>query len=81
MTQSHVAKVTSRGAAIAGAPAAAWGVVRCGDGETVSLAGAAAGATAGAVSSGLQSTETPTLFKIFVNECLSDRGCSVIGWQ
>lgn len=69
------------GAAIGGASAAAWGLVRGGNVGNRALAGAAAGGTAGAVSGGLQSTETSTLFMNFVNKCLSDKGYSVVGWQ
>jgi outer membrane lipoprotein SlyB len=77
----EVGKRAAGGAAIGGASAAAWGLVRGSDVGNRALAGAAAGATAGAVSGGLQSTETSELFKNFVNKCLSDKGYSVIGWQ
>ena len=77
----EVGRKAAGGAAIGGASAAAWGLVRGGDVGNRALAGAAAGATAGAVSGGLQSTETSTLFMNFVNKCLSDKGYSVIGWQ
>jgi outer membrane lipoprotein SlyB len=78
---AEVGRKAAGGAAVGGASAAAWGVVRGGDVGNRALAGAAAGATAGAVHGGLQSTETSPLFMNFVNKCLSDKGYSVIGWQ
>ena len=77
----EVGRKAAGGAAIGGASSAAWGLVRGGDVGNRALAGAAAGATAGAVSGGLQSTETSPVFMNFVNQCLSDKGYSVIGWQ
>ncbi len=78
---AEVGRKAAGGAAVGGASAAAWGLVRGGDVGNRALAGAAAGATAGAVHGGLQSTETSPLFMNFVNKCLSDKGYSVIGWQ
>ena len=77
----QVGRKAAGGAAVGGASAAAWGLVRDGDVGNRALAGAAAGATAGAVRGGLQSTETSPVFMKFVNKCLSDKGYSVIGWQ
>jgi len=77
----EVGRKAAGGAAVGGASAAAWGLVRGGSVGNRALAGAAAGATAGAVHGGLQSTETSPLFKNFVNKCLSDKGYSVVGWQ
>ena len=77
----EVGRKAAGGAAVGGASAAAWGLVRGGDVGNRALAGAAAGASAGAVHGGLQSTETSPLFMNFVNKCLSDKGYSVIGWQ
>jgi uncharacterized membrane protein len=77
----EVGRKAAGGAAIGGASAAAWGLVRGGGVGNRALAGAAAGATAGAVGGGLQSTETSPLFMNFVNKCLSDKGYSVVGWQ
>jgi len=68
------------GAAIGGATAGAWGLVR-GDAGQRALAGAAAGAAAGTVRGGMQATETSPIFKNFVNRCLRERGYEVIGWQ
>ncbi len=78
---AEVGRKAAGGAAVGGASAAAWGLVRGGDVGNRALAGAAAGASAGAVHGGLQSTETSPLFMNFVNKCLSDKGYSVIGWQ
>jgi outer membrane lipoprotein SlyB len=77
----EVGRKAAGGAAVGGASAAAWGLVRGGDVGNRALAGAAAGASAGAVHGGLQSTETSPLFMNFVNKCLSDKGYSVVGWQ
>lgn len=77
----EVGRKAAGGAAVGGASAGAWGLVRGGDVANRALAGAAAGATAGAVHGGLQSSETSPLFMNFVNKCLSDKGYSVIGWQ
>ena len=78
---AEVGRKAAGGAAVGGASAAAWGLVRGGDVGNRALAGAAAGASAGAVHGGLQSTETSPLFMNFVNKCLSDKGYSVVGWQ
>jgi outer membrane lipoprotein SlyB len=77
----QVASKAAGGAAIGGASAGAYGLVRGNDVGNRALAGAAAGAAAGAVRGGMQSTETSSLFKNFVNKCLSDKGYDVIGWQ
>jgi outer membrane lipoprotein SlyB len=76
----EVGKKAAAGAAVGGASAGAWGLVRGNAGERA-LAGAAAGAAAGAVSGGLKKTETSPVFRNFVNRCLGERGYEVIGWQ
>ena len=73
-------KQAATGAAIGGASAGAWGLVR-GDAGERAAAGAAAGAAGGLVRGGIQSTETSPVFKSFVQQCLRDRGYQVIGWQ
>ena len=77
----EVGSKAASGAAIGGAGAGAYGLVRGGSVGERALAGAAAGAATGAVRGGIQSTEQSPLFKNFVNKCLSDKGYSVIGWQ
>ena len=77
---SQIANKTATGAAVGGASAGAWGLVR-GDAGQRALAGAAAGAAAGTVRGGMQATETSPIFKNFVNRCLRERGYEVIGWQ
>jgi hypothetical protein len=76
----EVGKNAATGAAIGGASAGAWGLVR-GDPGQSALGGAAAGAAAGVVRGGIQSTETSPVFKNFVQRCLRERGYEVIGWQ
>jgi hypothetical protein len=73
-------KQAAAGAAVGGASAGAWGLVRGNPGESA-LAGAAAGAAAGVVRGGLQARETSPVFKSFVQRCLRERGYEVIGWQ
>jgi len=68
------------GALIGGASAGAWGLVR-GDAGERALAGAVAGGTAGAVKGGVDSRRLSPIFQRFVQQCLSDRGYQVIGWQ
>ena len=77
---SEVGKKAVSGAAVGGAAAGAWGLVR-GDAGQRALAGAAAGAAAGTVRGGIQATETSPIFRNFVNRCLRERGYEVIGWQ
>ena len=76
----EVGKKATTGAAIGGASAGAWGLVR-GDPGQSALGGAAAGAAAGVVRGGIQSMETSPIFKNFVQRCLRERGYEVIGWQ
>jgi uncharacterized membrane protein len=77
---AQVARKAAGGAAVGGASAGAWGLVR-GDAGERALAGAAAGAAAGTVRGAMQSSETSSVFKNFVQKCLRDRGYEVIGWQ
>ncbi len=76
----EVGKKAAGGAAVGGASAGAWGLVR-GDAGERAVAGAAAGAAAGVVRGGMQSAETSPIFKNFVNRCLRERGYEVIGWE
>jgi outer membrane lipoprotein SlyB len=76
----EVGKQAAGGAAIGGASAGAWGLVRGNPGQNA-VAGAAAGAAAGAVRGSMQSAETSPVFKNFVQRCLRERGYEVIGWQ
>jgi outer membrane lipoprotein SlyB len=76
----EVGKQAAGGAAIGGASAGAWGLVRGNPGQNA-VAGAAAGAAAGVVRGGMQSAETSPVFKNFVQRCLRERGYEVIGWQ
>ena len=69
------------GAAVGGASAGAWGLVRGDDAGERALAGMAAGAAAGTVRGAMDSGETSPVYKRFVQKCLSDRGYEVIGWQ
>jgi uncharacterized protein YcfJ len=76
----EVARKTAGGAALGGATAGAWGLVR-GDAAERAAAGAAAGGAAGAVRGTMQSGETSPVYRKFVQKCLRDRGYEVIGWQ
>ena len=76
----NVGGQAATGAAVGGASAGAWGLVR-GDAGERALAGAAAGAAAGTVRGAIQSSETSPVYKNFVQKCLRDRGYEVIGWQ
>jgi len=76
----EVGRQAAGGAAIGGATAGAYGLVR-GNAVERGLGGAAAGAAAGTVRGSMQSSETSPIFKNFVNRCLRDRGYEVIGWQ
>jgi outer membrane lipoprotein SlyB len=75
-----VARKTAGGAALGGASAGAWGIVR-GDALERAAAGAAAGGAAGAVKGTMESGETSPVFRNFVQRCLRERGYEVIGWQ
>ncbi|MEN8107001.1 MAG: hypothetical protein ABFS22_03240 [Pseudomonadota bacterium] len=66
-------------AAVGGASAGAWGLVRGNDAGKRALAGA--GAAAGTVHGSMQSTESSPVFRNFVRKCLNKRGYEVIGWQ
>jgi outer membrane lipoprotein SlyB len=77
----QVARQATGGAAVGGASAAAWGLVRGNDAGERALAGAAAGAAAGTVRGSMKSSETSPVYKNFVQKCLRDRGYEVIGWQ
>jgi uncharacterized membrane protein len=76
----EVATKATSGALIGGASAGAWGIVR-GDAGERALAGALAGGSAGAVKGGVDSTRINPTFQRFVNQCLSERGYQVIGWE
>jgi outer membrane lipoprotein SlyB len=76
----EVARKTAGGAALGGASAGAWGIVR-GDALERAAAGAAAGGAAGAVKGTMESGETSPVFRNFVQRCLRERGYEVIGWQ
>ena len=76
----EVATKATSGALIGGASAGAWGIVR-GDAGERALAGALAGGSAGAVKGGVDSTRISPTFQRFVNQCLSERGYQVIGWD
>ncbi|HFD81178.1 MAG TPA: cell envelope biogenesis protein OmpA [Gammaproteobacteria bacterium] len=78
--EGQVGRKAATGAAIGGASAGAWGLVRGSAGERA-LAGAAAGAAAGTVRGAIQSRETSPVFRNFVQKCLRDKGYEVIGWQ
>ncbi|MBT5032481.1 MAG: hypothetical protein HOM55_09335 [Proteobacteria bacterium] len=71
---------SASGAAVAGASAGAWGIVRGDFGERL-LAGAAAGAAGGAVNGMIHSNRTNPVFKNFTTRCLRNKGYEVIGWQ
>jgi uncharacterized protein YcfJ len=71
---------TVEGAAIGGAAAGAWGLVRGNAGERAA-AGALAGGAVGATRGTIESTRTSPIHKRFVRRCLTDRGYDVIGWQ
>lgn len=77
----EIGKNAAGGAAVGGAAAGAWGLVRGGDALERAAAGAAAGGAAGATRGAIKSTETSPVFKNFVQKCLRDRGYEVIGWQ
>jgi outer membrane lipoprotein SlyB len=77
-----VGQSAAAGAAIGGAAAGAWGLVRDPDDALErAAAGAAAGAAGGAVKGAVRSSETSSLYKKFVQRCLTDLGYDVIGWQ
>lgn len=76
----QVARKAAGGAAVGGASAGAWGLVR-GDAGERAMAGAAAGAAAGTVRGAMESSETSPVYRNFVQKCLRDRGYEVIGWQ
>jgi len=79
---ADVAQDTAAGAAIGGAAAGAWALVRdYGDAGNRALAGAASGGAAGLVRGSLRSGEPSGTFRGFVNRCLSDRGYDVVGWE
>lgn len=89
MATSHGVKTTAdgkiveksaTGAAVAGASAGAWGLVR-GDAGERALAGAAAGAAGGAVKGVIDSNQTSPVFKNFTQRCLRNMGYEVVGWQ
>ena len=67
-------------AAVGGASAGAWGIVRGDFGERL-LAGAAAGAAGGAVNGMINSNRTNPVFKNFTQHCLRNKGYEVVGWQ
>ena len=77
---SQIAAKTATGAAVGGASAGAWGLVR-GDAGERALAGAAAGAAGGLVSGSIQASQPSSVFKRFVERCMADRGYDVIGWN
>jgi hypothetical protein len=77
---SQIANKTATGAAVGGASAGAWGLVR-GDAGERALAGAAAGAAGGLVSGSIQASQPSSVFKRFVERCMADRGYDVIGWN
>ena len=68
------------GAAVGGAAAGAWGLVRGNAGERAA-AGALAGGAVGGTRGAIESTRTSPIYKRFVQKCLSERGYDVIGWQ
>ena len=76
-----VARQAAGGAAVGGAAAGAWGLVRGNGAGERALAGAAAWAAAGTVRGAMNSSETSPVYKNFVQKCLRDRGYEVIGWQ
>lgn len=77
-----VARDTATGAAVAGAAAGAWGLVRKnGEAGNRALAGAAAGSTAGLVRGILRVGRPSQTLVGFVNRCLSERGYEVVGWR
>ena len=79
---ADIARSTAAGAAIGGAAAGAWGLVRNhGDVGNRALAGAAAGGASGLIQGSLRAGEPSETFKGFVNRCLGERGYDVIGWQ
>ena len=67
-------------AAVGGASAGAWGIVRGDFGERL-LAGAAAGAAGGAVNGMINSNRTNPVFQNFTARCLRNKGYEVVGWQ
>lgn len=77
----EIGRKATGGAAMGGASAGAWGLVRGNDAGERALAGAAAGAATGTVRGTMQSTETSPVFRNFVQKCLNERGYEVIGWQ
>jgi len=75
-----IVEKSATGAAVAGASAGAWGLVR-GDAGERALAGAAAGAAGGAVKGVIDSNRTSPVFKNFTQQCLRGKGYQVVGWQ
>lgn len=77
-----ITRDTAAGAAVGGAAAGAWGLVRDeSDVGNRALAGAAAGAAAALVRGSLRAGEPSATYKGYVNRCLTERGYEVIGWQ
>ena len=70
-----------KGATLGAAISAVVSAVLGGNVGRAAGAGAAGGATAGAVSGAFDADEPDTVFRNYVNRCLSERGYEVIGWQ
>jgi outer membrane lipoprotein SlyB len=69
------------GAAVGAATAAVGTLIGGGNLGERAAAGAAIGGTAGAVSGAFRRGEGSSVFRSFVQRCLSERGYEVIGWN
>lgn len=66
---------------MAAASAAVGTVIGGGNVGEGAAAGAAIGGTAGAVSGAFRQGEGGSVFRSFVQRCLSERGYEVVGWN
>jgi hypothetical protein len=81
-TSKKVARQTAESAAVGAAAAGAYGAVR-GRSDTAErvAAGAAGAGAAGLARASFRANEPGSLFRNFVNRCLSEKGYAPIGWQ
>lgn len=75
-----VAKSTAGGGAAGGAMGAAGGAVTGNAGRGAGV-GAAVGATGGLIRGGAKASKPSPMYKQFVNQCLSEKGYQIIGWD
>jgi outer membrane lipoprotein SlyB len=79
---AEIAKKGATSAVIGGVIGAAAGAVRSGGSVSNTAAtGAAMGAAGGTTKGIIDSNDPSTIYKNFVNRCLSDRGYDVMGWR